>query len=115
MVTTKFCVTPGQAPIDELGIIVQVTVWVLVELFVSKSPIELLLCDDVLSPVTFTLSVADQEQLLGTFDVNETFTAFPVQIVLVVALVIVTDGMTVIVTVCGVPKHDPAVDVGVTA
>ena len=41
-------------------------------------------------------------------------TFVPEQIVAVIAFVIVTVGKTEIATVCGVPKHEPVVEVGVT-
>jgi hypothetical protein len=52
--------------------------------------------------------------VLATLLVSGMFTVPPLQIVAVEALVIVGAGVTVTVTVCGVPGQLPALEVGVT-
>mgnify|MGYP003348687089 CR=1 FL=1 len=71
-------------------------------------------CAVVLSPVTFTLSVASQEKEDATLEVSAILTAFPLHTVAEEALVIAGVGFTVTVTVCAVPGHEPDVEVGVT-
>ena len=72
------------------------------------------LCDEVLSPVTFTLSDATHVYDDGTTLVNPRFTFSPLQIVFEFALLIVGAGFTVMVTVCDAPTQLPVVEVGVT-
>jgi hypothetical protein len=74
----------------------------------------LVLCEVVLSPVVFALSPAIHVKLEATLEVKGILTVPPLQIVAEFALVIVGVGLTVTVTVCGVPAQVPAVEVGVT-
>ena len=71
-------------------------------------------CGVRLSPVVFGLSTATQLYVDGTLLVKAIFTGAPLQIVAVPALVISGVGLTVTVTVCGVPGQLPVADVGVT-
>ena|ERR1035437_5548161 len=68
----------------------------------------------MLSPVVFGLFAAIHENTEGMLLVNESVTASPLQIVAVFKLVIAGGGLTVTVTVCGVPGQEAIMVVGVT-
>ena len=68
----------------------------------------------VVSPFTWEFAIADQVKLLGGFAPNAKFTLLPEHMGPDVE-VKVGIGFTVIETVCGVPMHDPATVMGVTA
>ena len=68
-------------------------------------------CAVVLSPVTFTLSVASQEKEDATLEVSAILTAFPLHTVAEEALVMAGVGFTVTVTVWAVPAHPFALGV----
>jgi hypothetical protein len=71
-------------------------------------------CAVVLSPVTFAFGDAVQEYVDGIFDVRAKAKGIPLQTLVVEALVIDGFGLTITVTVCGVPAHPPVIAVGVT-
>jgi hypothetical protein len=68
----------------------------------------------VVSPFTWEFAIADQVKVLEGFAPNAKFTLLPEHMVPDVE-VKVGIGFTVIETVCGVPMHDPATVMGVTA
>ena len=71
-------------------------------------------CAVVLSPLTLVLSVASHENDEATLELSAILTAFPLHTVAEEALVIAGVGLTVTVTVCAVPGHEPEEEVGVT-
>ena len=110
-VTTTIFAVPEHPPAN--GVTVYVMFCAIVVLLVIVLLKVFVLCVVKLSPVVFTLSAAIHENATpATFDVNGIFTAAPVQIVAVAALVTIGVGLTVTVTVCVVPVHP--LDVGVT-
>ena len=72
------------------------------------------LCDVVLSPVTVAEFAAIQVKVEAWFAVKANAIVWPEQMDVVFELVMAGAGFTVTLTVCAVPAHDPAVDVGVT-
>ena len=74
----------------------------------------LVVCDETLSPVVFTLLVAFHKYVEATLLVKGMFTAVPLQTVAAAELVIAGIGFTVAVIVCTVPAQPPNVAVGVT-
>lgn len=71
-------------------------------------------CAEVLSPLVFALFAAIHENVDAMFAVNGILTVPPLQMLAEAALVITGVGLTVMVTVCGVPGQLPVVVVGVT-
>ena len=103
--TVIVCGLPVQFPDVEVGVTVYVTVCTTVVVLLIVLLKVLLVWLVVLSPVVFGLLVAFQTYVEGTLLVNGIFTAVPLQIVALFALVITTPGFTVIVTVIGVPTQ----------
>ena len=68
----------------------------------------------MLSPVVFALFAAIHVNVEGMLDVNGIFTVLPLQMAALLVLVTTGVGLTVTVTVCGVPAQLPEVEVGVT-
>jgi len=64
----------------------------------------------VVSPIIETLEAANQEYVLGRFDVREKFKVSPEQITSVEGLVIVGIGFTEIETIWGKPSQEPIFD-----
>ncbi len=64
----------------------------------------------VVSPIIVALEAANQEYVLGRFDVREKFKVSPEQITSVEGLVIVGIGFTEIETIWGKPSQEPKFD-----